>query len=275
MQKDVILTPEGLEKLKQEIEYLSERQAPRGRRAHQGGPRVRRHLRELRVRRRQERADDARGADRLARGEAALRDGDRRRPSVDSDIVRVGSPSTSRTRSRQALQYMIVGSTEADPSRRSGSPTSRPSARRCSATRRATRSTVHAAPRQGPRAQDLQDRRRASATVTARRRSPTSRDPAAQARRAARRGHRAVPARLSGASQPIADGQGAARGARPGEETDVRARVAGRLAARRGQGKAAFLDLVDRSGRMQLHARAGRARRGGVRRGCSRSTSAT
>ena len=32
-------------------------------------------------------------------------------------------------------------------------------------------------------------------------------------------------------------------------------RVAGRLAARRGQGKAAFLDLVDRSGRIQLHAR--------------------
>jgi lysyl-tRNA synthetase, class II len=41
-----------------------------------------------------------------------------------------------------------------------------------------------------------------------------------------------------------------------GEESDTRARVAGRLAARRGQGRAAFLDLVDRSGRIQLHARA-------------------
>jgi lysyl-tRNA synthetase class 2 len=41
-----------------------------------------------------------------------------------------------------------------------------------------------------------------------------------------------------------------------GEETETRARVAGRLAARRGQGKAAFLDVVDRSGRLQLHARA-------------------
>jgi lysyl-tRNA synthetase class 2 len=40
-----------------------------------------------------------------------------------------------------------------------------------------------------------------------------------------------------------------------GEETEVAARIAGRLAARRGQGKAAFLDLVDRSGKMQLHAR--------------------
>jgi len=40
-----------------------------------------------------------------------------------------------------------------------------------------------------------------------------------------------------------------------GEETDDRVRVAGRLHARRGQGKAAFLDLDDRTGRMQLHAR--------------------
>ena len=41
-----------------------------------------------------------------------------------------------------------------------------------------------------------------------------------------------------------------------GEETDARYRVAGRLVARRGQGKSAFLDLADRSGRIQLHARA-------------------
>ena len=41
-----------------------------------------------------------------------------------------------------------------------------------------------------------------------------------------------------------------------GEETDAVYRVAGRLAARRGQGKMAFLDLVDRSGRLQLQARA-------------------
>jgi lysyl-tRNA synthetase class 2 len=40
-----------------------------------------------------------------------------------------------------------------------------------------------------------------------------------------------------------------------GAETDARYRVAGRLAARRGQGKMAFLDLVDRSGRLQLQAR--------------------
>jgi lysyl-tRNA synthetase, class II len=40
-----------------------------------------------------------------------------------------------------------------------------------------------------------------------------------------------------------------------GAETDARYRVAGRLSARRGMGKAAFLDVVDRSGRIQVHAR--------------------
>jgi lysyl-tRNA synthetase, class II len=40
-----------------------------------------------------------------------------------------------------------------------------------------------------------------------------------------------------------------------GEETDDRYRVAGRVAGRRGHGRAAFLDLVDGSGRIQLHAR--------------------
>src|SRR5438132_7775646 len=40
-----------------------------------------------------------------------------------------------------------------------------------------------------------------------------------------------------------------------GEETEDVHRVAGRLSARRGAGGAAFLDLVDRSGKIQLHAR--------------------
>ena len=40
-----------------------------------------------------------------------------------------------------------------------------------------------------------------------------------------------------------------------GEDSDARHRVAGRLHARRGQGGMAFLDLDDRSGRLQLQAR--------------------
>ena len=56
--------------------------------------------------------------------------------------------------------------------------------------------------------------------------------------------------------EPIAAVRGAHATLAAGEETTVSHRVAGRLAARRGQGKMAFLDLVDRSGRIQLQARA-------------------
>src|SRR4051812_45111692 len=55
--------------------------------------------------------------------------------------------------------------------------------------------------------------------------------------------------------EPIAGVLAAHTDLAAGEETDARHRVAGRLAARRGQGKMAFLDLVDRSGRLQLQAR--------------------
>ena len=54
---------------------------------------------------------------------------------------------------------------------------------------------------------------------------------------------------------PIAAVHAAHAGLDPGDETEAGYRVAGRLAARRGHGRAAFLDLVDRSGRVQLHAR--------------------
>ncbi len=54
---------------------------------------------------------------------------------------------------------------------------------------------------------------------------------------------------------PIAEVRAAHEGLEPGTETGAKVRVAGRIAARRGQGKAAFVDLVDRSGRIQLLAR--------------------
>jgi lysyl-tRNA synthetase, class II len=54
----------------------------------------------------------------------------------------------------------------------------------------------------------------------------------------------------------IASVHAAHDGLEAGEETDDAYRVAGRIAARRGHGKAAFIDLVDGSGRIQLHSRA-------------------
>ncbi len=55
--------------------------------------------------------------------------------------------------------------------------------------------------------------------------------------------------------EPIARVRSQHEGLQAGEETDAHHRVAGRIAARRGQGGMAFLDLVDRSGRIQLQAR--------------------
>jgi len=55
--------------------------------------------------------------------------------------------------------------------------------------------------------------------------------------------------------EPIDTVRAAHAGLEDGAETEATHRVAGRLAARRGQGKMAFLDLVDRSGRIQLQAK--------------------
>jgi lysyl-tRNA synthetase class 2 len=55
--------------------------------------------------------------------------------------------------------------------------------------------------------------------------------------------------------EPIGSVRAVHDGLSAGDETTVRHRVAGRGGARRGQGKMAFLDLVDRSGRIQLQAR--------------------
>lgn len=55
--------------------------------------------------------------------------------------------------------------------------------------------------------------------------------------------------------EPIADVRARHADLPAGEETAAAHRLAGRLHARRGQGKMAFLDLVDRSGQIQLQAR--------------------
>ncbi|MEA2255032.1 MAG: lysyl-tRNA synthetase, class [Solirubrobacteraceae bacterium] len=55
--------------------------------------------------------------------------------------------------------------------------------------------------------------------------------------------------------QPIAAVHAAHAELPAGEDSDARYRVAGRLHARRGQGRMAFLDLDDRSGRIQLQAK--------------------
>ena len=55
--------------------------------------------------------------------------------------------------------------------------------------------------------------------------------------------------------EDIAAVRAAHEGLEAGQETDAAHRVAGRITARRGHGKAAFIDLRDGSGQIQLHAR--------------------
>src|SRR3954469_12493128 len=55
--------------------------------------------------------------------------------------------------------------------------------------------------------------------------------------------------------EDIAEVRAAHQGLAPGVETESRHRVAGRIVARRGHGKACFLDIRDGSGQIQLHAR--------------------
>jgi lysyl-tRNA synthetase, class II len=55
--------------------------------------------------------------------------------------------------------------------------------------------------------------------------------------------------------EDIAEVRVAHEGLAPGIETESAHRVAGRIVARRGHGKAAFLDIRDGSGQIQLHAR--------------------
>lgn len=76
----------------------------------------------------------------------------------------------------------------------------------------------------------------------------------AKARRLSEGGHEVCPYSFPGV-EPIADVRAACEKLEAGQETDEVHRVAGRVAARRGAGKAAFIDLVDRTGRIQLHAR--------------------
>ncbi len=68
-------------------------------------------------------------------------------------------------------------------------------------------------------------------------------------------GREPFPAAFAG-REPIAAARGAHEALADGEETESRHVLAGRVMARRGHGKAAFIDLRDGTGQIQLHSRA-------------------
>jgi len=116
MQKDVILTPEGLEKLKQEIEILSTDKR------REVAERIK-EAREFGDISENSEYDDAKNEQamleaRIATLEDKLRSASVINPSeLSPDLVRVGSVVHVKDGgSGKALTYTIVGSTEADPS---------------------------------------------------------------------------------------------------------------------------------------------------------------
>jgi transcription elongation factor GreA len=116
MQKDVILTPEGLEKLKKEIEVLSTDKR------REVAERIK-EAREFGDISENSEYDDAKNEQamleaRIATLEDKLRSASVINPSeLSPDLVRVGSVvHVKDTASGKTLTYTIVGSTEADPS---------------------------------------------------------------------------------------------------------------------------------------------------------------
>jgi transcription elongation factor GreA len=115
MQKDVILTPEGLEKLKQEIEYLSTDKR------REVAERIK-EAREFGDISENSEYDDAKNEQAMLEARIATLEDKLRSASVinaaelSPDVVRVGSQvEVKDADSGKSLTYTIVGSTEADP----------------------------------------------------------------------------------------------------------------------------------------------------------------
>jgi transcription elongation factor GreA len=115
MQKDVLLTPEGLQKLKDEIEYLSNDKR------REVAERIK-EAREFGDISENSEYDDAKNEQAMLEARIASLEDKLRSASVidaselDNDVVRVGSlVHVKDDESGKATTYTIVGSTEADP----------------------------------------------------------------------------------------------------------------------------------------------------------------
>jgi transcription elongation factor GreA len=115
MQKDVLLTPEGLDKLKKEIEYLSNEKR------REVAERIK-EAREFGDISENSEYDDAKNEQAMLEARIATLEDKLRSASVidaselDNNVVRVGSVVNVKDDAGKSLKYTIVGSTEADPS---------------------------------------------------------------------------------------------------------------------------------------------------------------
>src|SRR5213080_1222717 len=114
MQKDVILTPEGLDKLKQEIEYLSTTKR------REVAERIK-EAREFGDISENSEYDDAKNEQAMLESRIMTLEDKLRSASVidasalSADLVRVGSQVQVQDDKGKSMTYTIVGSTEGDP----------------------------------------------------------------------------------------------------------------------------------------------------------------
>jgi len=114
MQKDVLLTPEGLDKLKAEIAYLSNEKR------REVAERIK-EAREFGDISENSEYDDAKNEQAMLEARIATLEEKLRSASVikaselDNNVVRVGSVVNVKDDAGKSLKYTIVGSTEADP----------------------------------------------------------------------------------------------------------------------------------------------------------------
>ncbi len=263
MPKDVILTPQGLQKLQDELELLSTE------RRREVAERIK-EAREFGDIAENSEYDDAKNEQmmlesRIAQLEERLRGATViEAKDISTDVVQVGSVvHVKDEKTGKSTKYTIVGSAEAKPKEQQALQrvARRPRADRAQTQRGRCRKSPR---RAGAQAEDHQDRRRPGVTVPpmagADENGPAHGLPEliaerrAKAERIRAADDTAFPYSFPGV-EPSATVKEAHEGLQAGEETDERHRVAGRIAARRPAGKAAFLDLVDRSAALQLHAR--------------------
>ena len=267
MPKDVILTPEGLTNLKDELELLSTEKR------REVAERIK-EAREFGDISENSEYDDAKNEQAMLEARiAALQEKLRlatviQAQDLSNDVVQVGSVvHVKDEKTGKSAKYTIVGSAEASPQENKLSNES-PVGRALIGRRR--NETVAVKVPRGParKLEGHEDRRRpevGSTAMSGTEQPPTPVDPGRHGlaelideRRAKAQRLRAQEGAFPysfGGAEPIQAILEQYAHLAVGEETEDSHRVAGRIAARRGAGKAAFLDLVDRTGKIQLHAR--------------------
>ena len=244
--KEVLLTPEGYEKLTQELELAANRQAAGSRRPHS----VAREFGEI-----AENAeyDDAKNEQAMLEHKIAqleerllnarVIDTD----DVDTSVVSVGSVVRLRdVDAKETVEYHIVGSAEANPAERRLSNES-PVGRAILGHKKGETVEVQTPARQQDQVQDHGDQGGLTPAWAGARATGFSRSSGFQPMPTQH-----VPAKRFPDRVEIAAVRDECEPLEAGQSADTIRRIAGRAMARRDMGKLVFLDVVDRTGRIQV-----------------------